>query len=202
MYDDLGVAQGQTWVNDPNTASAEEVRGSINRLRVSSLRKWWAGLIINQGRSVQEKMVLFWHHHFSVQESEVENAQFLFRHHNLLRTNAMGNVKTLAREVTVDPAMLLHLNGYLNSKQAPDENYAREFQELFTVGKGADSLYTENDVIAAARVLTGWRINDDPLGSYFDSSAHDTGSKSFSSFYNNTSIAGSSQWGSGTGCIG
>ena len=137
-------------------------------------------------------MVLFWHHHFSVQQQEVENAQFLYRHHNLLRTNALGNFKTLVREVTIDPAMLIHLNGYLNSKQAPDENYARELQELFTIGKGTDSLYTEDDVIAAARVLTGWRINDDPLNSYFDSGAHDMGPKTFSAFYNNTTISGSS----------
>jgi uncharacterized protein (DUF1800 family) len=190
MHDDPGVAQGQTWVNDPNMLSNPDIRGAINRLRVDSLRKWWAGLIINQGRSIQEKMVLFWHHHFSVQQSEVENSQFLYRHHNLLRSNALGNFKDLAREVTIDPAMLLHLNGYLNSKQAPDENYAREMQELFTVGRGTDSLYTEDDVIAAARVLTGWRINTDPLGSYFEPSAHDTGPKTFSSFYNNTTIPG------------
>lgn len=61
----------------------------------------------------------------------MENSAILYRHHNLLRTNALGNVKTLVREVTIDPAMLIHLNGYLNSKQAPDENYARELQELF-----------------------------------------------------------------------
>ena len=192
LHDDLGVAQGQTWVNDSNMLSDPDVRGAINSRRVESLRKWWAGLIINQGRSIQEKMVLFWHHHFSVQLQEVENAQFLYRHHNLLRTNAMGNFKTLVRDVTIDPAMLLHLNGYLNSRQAPDENFARELQELFTIGKGPDSLYTEDDVIAAARVLTGWRINDDPLNSYFDSGAHDMGPKTFSAFYNNTTIAASS----------
>lgn len=192
MHDDLGVAQGQTWVNDPNMASDPGVRGQINSLRSASLKKWWSGLIINQGRSIQEKMVLFWHHHFSIQESEVQNAQFLYRHHALLRANALGNFKTLVREVTIDPAMLVHLNGYVNSKQAPDENYARELQELFTVGRGDDSLYTENDVIAAARVLTGWRINDNPLSTYFESSAHDTGSKTFSAFYNNTVIGGSS----------
>lgn len=191
FYDDLGVAIGQTWVNDPNTASYPDVRGQINSRRVSSLKKWWSGLIINQNRSIQEKMVLFWHHHFSIQESEVSNAQILYRHHNLLRTNALGNFKTLVREVTIDPAMLIHLNGYLNSRQAPDENYARELQELFAVGKGNDSLYTEDDVIAAARVLTGWRINDNPLGSYLDTGAHDTGSKTFSAFYNNTTINGS-----------
>ncbi len=193
FYDDLGVAVGQTWVNDPNTASAPEIRGQINSRRVDSLKKWWAGLIINQDRSIQEKMVLFWHHHFSIQESEVNNALMLYRHHNLLRTNALGSFKTLAREVTIDPAMLIHLNGYLNSKQAPDENYAREMQELFTVGKGNDSLYTEDDVIAAARVLTGWRINDNPLGSYLDIAAHDNGAKTFSAFYNNTTISGSSE---------
>lgn len=192
LYDDLGVAQGQTWVNDPNMASDPEARSGINHRRVESLRKWWAGLIINQGRSIQEKMVLFWHHHFSVQQQEVENAQFLYRHHNLLRSNVLGNFKTLVREVTIDPAMLIHLNNYLNSKQAPDENYAREMQELFTIGKGNDSLYTEDDVIAAARVLTGWRITDDPLGSYFEAGAHDTGAKTFSAFYNNTTISGGS----------
>ncbi|MCB0774798.1 MAG: DUF1800 domain-containing protein [Chitinophagaceae bacterium] len=192
FYDDLGVAIGETWVNDPNTASDPVVRGQINSRRIQSLRKWWSGLILNQNRSIQEKMVLFWHHHFSIQESEVGDVRYLWRHHDLLRTNAMGSFKTLVREVTIDPAMLIHLNGYLNSRQAPDENYAREMQELFTVGKGNDSLYTEDDVIAAARVLTGWRINEDPLGSYLDTGAHDMGSKSFSLFYNDTTISGSS----------
>ncbi len=191
FYDDLGVAIGQTWVNDLNMASAPEIRGQINSRRASSLKKWWAGLIINQHRSIQEKMVLFWHHHFSIQESEVDNAQILYRHHHLLRSNALGNFKFLVKEITIDPAMLIHLNGYLNSRQAPDENYARELQELFSIGKGDDSLYTEDDVIAAARVLTGWRINDNPLGSYLDAGAHDTGPKTFSSFYNNTTISGS-----------
>jgi uncharacterized protein (DUF1800 family) len=191
MHDDLGVAIGQTWVNDPNMASAAQIRGDINRNRMEGLKKWWAGLIINQQRSIQEKMVLFWHHHFSVQQEEVGQYWFLWRHHNLLRTNVLGNVKTITREICIDPAMLVHLNGYLNSRQAPDENFARELQELFTIGKGNDSLYTEDDVIAMARVLTGWRINNNPLNSYLDTGSHDTGSKTFSAFYNNTVIAGS-----------
>ncbi len=192
LYDDLGVPQGQTWINDPNTASAAVIKGAINILRIDSLRKWWAGLIIKQGRSIQEKMVMFWQHHYSVQQEEVGNAQLLYRHHNLLRTNALGNVKTLAKEVTIDPAMLLHLNGYLNSRYAPDENYAREFQELFTIGRGTDSHFTENDVIACARVLTGWRFSLNPVTVYADSSSHDNGSKTFSSFYNSTVIAANS----------
>jgi Protein of unknown function (DUF1800) len=193
LHDDLGVVQGQTWVNDFNTLSNSNVRGSINGLRISSLEKWWAGLIINQNRSITEKMVMFWHHHFSVQQEEVGNATMLWRYHNLLRSNAMGNVKQLVRDVTIEPAMLLHLNGYLNSKLAPDENYAREMQELFTIGKGPDSLYTENDVIAAARVLTGWRINSTTYTSYLDAGAHDTGSKSFSPFYNSAAIGNNAE---------
>ncbi|MEP7258188.1 MAG: DUF1800 domain-containing protein [Flavitalea sp.] len=191
-YDDLGVAIGQTWINDLNKVSNEEAKGRINRLRIESIRKWWAGLIIHQNRSINEKMVLFWHHHFSVQREEVDNATTLYRHHALLRTNAMGNVRELTKAVTIDPAMLAHLNGFLNSKLAPDENYARELQELFTVGRGNDSLYNEEDVRAAAKVLTGWRINADTLTSSLEENMHDTSNKTFSSFYNNTTIAGSS----------
>lgn len=190
MHDDLGVPQGQTWVNDLNTMSDPEVIGAINGLRIGSLFKWWCGLIVNQNRSIAEKMVLFWHHHFSVQQEEAGgNATILWRHHNLLRSNLLGNIKQMTRDVTIDPAMLFHLNGYLNSKLAPDENFARELQELMTVGRGPDSLYTENDVIAMARVLTGWRVNSTSLTSYFEASSHDTGSKTFSSFYNNTTIS-------------
>jgi uncharacterized protein (DUF1800 family) len=190
FYDDLGVPRGQTWVNDPNIASNPQAIGSIAGLRMQSLKKWWAGLIINQRRSIEEKMVLFWHHHYSVQQEEVGNPQMMYRHHNLLRNNFSGNVKTIAREITIDPAMLMHLNGFLNSRQAPDENYARELQELFTIGVGNTVNFTENDVIAAARVLTGWRIETNPLGVFVETDAHDNGSKSFSSFYNNRVIAG------------
>lgn len=191
LHDDLGVMQGQTWVNDYNKLSDPDIRGSINSLRLASLRKWWSGLIINQDRSIQEKMVLFWHHHFSVQIEEVDNTTMMWRHHLLLRNSALGNVKMLTRDVCIDPAMLIHLNGYLNTRQAPDENFSRELQELFTVGKGPGSGYLESDVIAAARVMTGWRINTNDYTSYLDSFSHDTGTKTFSSFYNNTSVAGS-----------
>jgi uncharacterized protein (DUF1800 family) len=190
MYDDPGVPIGQTWINDFNTIENINVRAAINNIRIDGLRKWWVGLILSQTRSIEEKMVLFWHHHFSVQREEVNNPNYLYRHHDLLRRNALGNVRQLTKDVTIDTAMLVHLNGYLNSKRAPDENYARELQELFTVGKGNDSLYTEADVRAAARVLTGWRIDSQTQVPYLDEGNHDTGPKSFSSFYNNTTISG------------
>jgi uncharacterized protein (DUF1800 family) len=84
--------------------------------------------------------------------------------------------------------MLKYLNGYVNTASAPDENYGRELQELFTQGKGVNSLYTQADVEAAARVCTGWRITDSTVTSYFDAANHDTNPKQFSSYYNNTII--------------
>jgi uncharacterized protein (DUF1800 family) len=86
--------------------------------------------------------------------------------------------------------MLKYLNGYLNTNKAPDENYGRELQELFTLGKANNPNYTEDDVKAAARVLTGWRIDLPTTTTNFNAAKHDTDSKQFSSFFNNTVIAG------------
>jgi uncharacterized protein (DUF1800 family) len=181
---DTNIPQGTTWVNDNNND------GTVNSLRRASFKKWWMGVMISQDRSIREKMTLFWHNHFATETNEISNAQFVFQHHSLLRNNALGNFKSLTRAVTIDPGMLIYLNGQFNTAKAPDENYGRELQELFCCGKGPGSLYTEDDVKAAAQVLTGWRINNTTLSSYFDSTRHDTKSKQFSSFYNSTLIAG------------
>jgi uncharacterized protein (DUF1800 family) len=183
---DTSIAPGTTWVNDFNED------GSIQFRRVESLKKWSIGLLINQDRSIREKMGLFWHNHFATETSVVSDPQALYKHHSLLRTNALGNFKQLTRAITIDPCMLKYLNGYLNTKTAPDENYGRELQELFTLGKANDPNYTEDDVKAAARVLTGWKIDFATNTAIFDAARHDTGSKQFSSFFNNTVIAGRS----------
>ena len=94
---------------------------------------------------------------------EISNGIWCYQNNLTLRTHALGNFKAFVRAVTLDPGMLRYLNGYLNTKTAPDENYGRELQELFTVGKGIDNAtppYTEDDVKAAARVLTGWSIDN------------------------------------------
>ncbi|MFN9710173.1 MAG: DUF1800 family protein, partial [Bacteroidota bacterium] len=95
-------------------------------------------------------------------------------------------------DVTIDPTMLIYLNGRLNRDSAPDENYARELQELFTLGKENNPNYTEQDVISAAKVLTGWEVNpnDASFPSFFILSRHDKNNKQFSSFFNNTVITG------------
>jgi uncharacterized protein (DUF1800 family) len=183
---DAAVAAGTTWVNDRTTD------GTLLSQRRASFKKWAVGVLLNQDRSIREKMTLFWHNHFSTETATVQDAQLIYRHHSLLRTNALGNFKSLVRAVTVDPGMLVYLNGYLNTKTAPDENYGRELQELFTIGKENNPNYTEDDVKTAARVLTGWRINATTGLTYFDPTRHDTGNKTFSSFYNNTVITGDS----------
>jgi uncharacterized protein (DUF1800 family) len=99
--------------------------------------------------------------------------------------------------VTIDPAMLDYLNGSTNTKTNPNENHARELQELFTIGKGPEiapgnyTNYTEDDVKAAAKILTGWRFDSTSLSSYFTLSRHDTTSKQFSADYGGTVVPGS-----------
>lgn len=188
---DPDVPAGSTWVNAPVSPTLEGQR------RVS-FKGWWAGLQFNRQPNIREKMTLFWHNHFATESAIVLDSRFVYKHHSLLRQNCLGNFKELVRQVCIDPAMLVYLNGKDNTKTAPDENFARELQELFTVGKDLPNHYTEEDVRAAAKVLTGWRINRNGISSSFDPNAHDTGNKQFSAFYNNTVIQGRSGSTAGT----
>ena len=184
---DPNVPAGQIWVNNYTTD------GTLISLRRSSFKKWWIGLMLNQERTVREKMTLFWANHFGTETVDINNSHYVYRHHNLLRQNALGNLKQLVKAVTIDPGMLIYLNGFLSTASAPDENYSRELQELFTIGKDPVTNmgpYAEADVKQAARVLTGWRINNTTNVSYFDSTRHDAGNKQFTSFYNDTIITG------------
>lgn len=183
---DNDVANGATWINSVNND------GTIQGRRRASFKKWWMGCMLQQDRSIREKMTLFWHNHFATETVDVSNANFLYKYANLLRTKALGNFKQLVRDITLDPAMLVYLNGRLNTATAPDENYARELQELFTLGKENNPNYTEADVKAAAKVLTGWRVdgNVNTFPAYFTSSRHDATNKTFSSFYGNKTVTG------------
>ncbi len=180
---DTEVPFGSTWVN-------AAVNPNLEGARINSLKTWWIGLLVNQDRSIREKMTLFWHNHFSTETITVQDGRYSYKHHAMLRANCLGNFKELLKQVTIDPAMLTYLNGEQNTKTAPDENYGRELQELFTIGKDLQQHYTEEDVKQAARVLTGWRNNRNGISSFFDSTRHETTNKVFSSFYNNTVITG------------
>lgn len=184
--DPTGVANGQTWVN------AAYGDGTVNSRRIFSLKSWWMGLILNQNLSILEKMTWFWHNHFATELTVISDARIAYIHHAMLRANALGNFKTLVKLVTKDPAMLIYLNGQYNTASAPDENYGRELQELFTVSKYNNPNYIEDDVKAAAHVLTGWQVNyaTNPISSKFTASRHDTSNKQFSSYYNYAVING------------
>ena len=181
---DANILQGTTWINDINND------GTVQSQRRASYKKWWTGVMINQDRSIREKLMLFLVDHFGNEITDIGVSNWTYRQHALIRQYALGNFKELVRNITKDLSMLRYLNGYLNNASAPDENYARELFELFTLGKGPDSQYTEADVKEAAKVLTGWQINFTTWQTIFTASRHSTANKTFSPFFNNTVITG------------
>jgi uncharacterized protein (DUF1800 family) len=188
---DPHIAFGETWIEAPHGDSYEGQR-------VFSLKSWIIGNMINQESSITEKLMLFWHNLVVTESFEIFTGKLSYQYFKILRDNAFGNFKKIIKEITVDPAVLVYLNGNANIAASPDENYARELQELFCLGKGENSKYTEGDVQAAARVLTGWGlkweqvINSGLAGSEFRPWAHDTSDKQFSSFYGDKVIKGKS----------
>lgn len=179
------VAFGKSFIG---AEYVEDIEGERNW----SLKGWWLRRMINQDRSINEKMLLFWHNHIPVQFFDVFIVNWNWNYLQTLRTHSLGNFKEMMRAITIDTAMLFFLNGQFNHKDEPDENYARELQELFCIGKGPNAKYTEEDVQAMARVLTGWRMDWGSREVDFKFWAHDTDDKQFSSFYNNAVITGRS----------
>ncbi len=184
---DTTVAIGQTWVGQAFDQTLEGVRRA-------SLRDWWLGQQLTQTTSLSEKMTLFWHNHFVIELGTINSAQYGYEYARLLRQHALGNAKQLAKDITINPAMLRYLNGNASVVGAPNENYGRELLELFTIGKGPligpgnYTNYTEADVQAAAKVLTGWRDDATTVTGYFTASRHDTTVKHFSSAFGNATI--------------
>jgi len=139
---------------------------------IKSLNLLWLGEMINSEAQLREKMSFFWHGHFACRVINIFFQQQLL---NVIRENALGNFGDLLREVSKSPAMLSFLNNQQNRKQHPNENFAREVMELFTMGRGN---YTENDVKEGARAYTGWGFNMD--GEFvFRPFVHDNGQKTF-----------------------
>ena len=182
-FTDPEVPFGESWLDAGYNVDAEG-------FRILSLKGWWIRNIMNQEQSLEEKMLLFWHNHIPIQFYDIFSSNWNYHYLQTLRQHQFGNFKALIKAMTLDRAMLHYLNGQYNSKWQPDENYARELQELFCIGKGPDAHFTEGDVQAAARVLTGWRVNYDTNEVYFDDLDHDTDDKQFSAFYNNVVISG------------
>lgn len=142
---------------DWNNLTPEEIQ-TLNenyQARQQLIRLWWVERIVNQQTlNMTDAMVLFWHDHFATGADAVYYPMAIYGQIELLHQHALGNFKQLATDMCTDPAMLIWLNGNYNTKWDPNENFAREMLELFTMGEGSG--YTQADVTAAARACTGW----------------------------------------------
>ena len=200
--DQNNLPYGQTWVDNPFPLNDYDSGGDTNNARIDMLRYWNLGNNLNQNLSIKEKMNLFWYHFIPIDYEIVRNgngqyvstnsARLCYSYLKMFSDNPAGNFKTLIRTMATHPAMMLYLNNQSNSNSSPDENFAREVMELFTLGKDPLSQYTEADVIQAAKVLSGWRLlnaNSITPTTTFVPSLHNTSSKQFSSFFNNTIIS-------------
>ena len=127
-----------------------------NRRQGLEGRDWWFRRMLLTNAPLREKMTLFWHDHFPSSDQKVNEPTLLVVQNNLFRNHALGNFKELTQAVVGDPAMMLYLDAQNSKKSQPNENFARELMELFTLGEGH---YSENDVHEAARAFTGRRLN-------------------------------------------
>ena len=144
------------------------------RQKALDLKAWWIEEMRTTRTPLTEKMTLFWHNHFVSAEQKVREPALMYRQNQLLRRYAIGDFGTLLHEVARDPAMVIYLDSASNRKGQPNENFAREVMELFTLGEGH---YTEQDIKEAARAFTGWSIDPDTGQFVFRRFQHDDGQK-------------------------
>lgn len=134
------------------------------------LRRRWLGDMLNEG--IRAKMALFWHNHFVTEIQVVGCNAYFWDYWSLIHEYALGNFRTFAREMGKNSAMLVYLNGNISIAGEPNENYARELMELFTMGESNG--YTQSDIVEMARALTGWRAKDyECTPAYYDATLHD-----------------------------
>ena len=145
-----------------------------SRLETDRIVYWWANEMLSTSHPLKEKIALFWHGHFAVNEDKVRDYRKMLGLLELLRKHGLGSAKNLVNLVAKDPAMLVFLDAGVNTKFAPNENFAREIMEMFTLGDGK---YNEKDVREGARAFTGWEVQG--LNFYFASANHDAGQKAF-----------------------
>jgi len=143
---------------------------------ILDLRRWWLDRMMNGSAPLLEKMTLFWHGHFATSVEKVRDAYWMWLQNDTLRRNAFGAFSSLTRKISRDPAMMIYLDLQQSRKEHPNENWARELMELFTVGIGN---YSENDVREAARAFTGYRIDFTTQQFRFAPAQQDRGNKTF-----------------------
>jgi uncharacterized protein (DUF1800 family) len=156
---------------------SDEDRKDLQRRSAIALRAWWVGKLLeanSPARQLRERMTLFWHNHFVSSLQKVKSAKLMFDQNQLLRRHALGRFDELLHAVGKDPAMVVYLDSATNRRGSPNENFAREVMELFTLGEGN---YSEQDIKEAARAFTGWSIEPATGEFRWRPFAHDNGSK-------------------------
>ena len=144
-------------------------------LRNAELKAWWMTQMLQTPAPLAERMTLFWHNHFVSSAQKVRAPQLMYRQHLLLRQHALRNFGALLHAAAKDPAMLIYLDAATSRKGQPNENFAREVMELFTLGEGH---YSERDIKEAARAFTGWSVDrEDSAAFLIRRMQHDDGVK-------------------------
>ena len=145
-----------------------------SRLETDRIAYWWANRMLTSEQPLREKAALFWHGHFATNEDKVRDYRKMLLQVQTFQRLGLANFRDLLIAMAQDPAMLVFLDAGVNTKDAPNENFAREIMELFTMGVGE---YGEEDVREAARAFTGWSVKG--LEFHIDPETHDDGAKDF-----------------------
>jgi uncharacterized protein (DUF1800 family) len=212
----IDLITGQTWV-DPTGLAGPARAGSGNSeqdILFGYFQSWHLDVMRQAPPSLKERITWFLHTHLPARWTEIRSSEAIYYQNCLYRFYALGSFKDLFKKICVDNAMLVYLDGYSNRKTAPNENFAREMFELYSIGKGKQiaegdyTNYTEDDVKEATRVLTGWMFDDTftyldpdtglPIGKLRSHSAgnpaqdvateHDADSKTFTSKFGGQTI--------------
>ena len=167
---------------DSLPADPTERAAALSKARQASIEDtnklslWWLDRMVTTANPLQEKLTLFWHGHFATSAQKVTDPGYMYGQNQIFRTAGAGHLTDLTLAVSKDPAMLIWLDANSDRKASPNENFARELLELFTVGIGH---YSEDDVKNAARAFTGWQVNAQTRSFGFAANQHDTGMRTF-----------------------
>ena len=160
--------------DDPFASMVDGLEGFVNLTQSGSVASYWFYRMLNSPHPMQERMALFWHGRWATGAGKVENGRLMHRQIQTFRQLGLGSFRELCIAMGRDPAMLVWLDGRTSVKGKPNENYAREVMELFTLGIGN---YTEKDVQELARAFTGWKVNGETEEATFNAKQFDDGEK-------------------------
>ncbi len=169
------AAVDQVLRSPPPSAEFEQTAEIMNRAartNINLARGWWLTRMLEGPHPLREKMTLFWHNHFATSNAKVQNPARMFGQYELMHAHALGSFAELLQAMSKDPAMMVWLDTIQSKKGQPNENYARELMELFSLGIGN---YSEKDIREAARAFTGWEVRGEKW--FFNPAQHDDGEK-------------------------